>query len=176
MMRTYAQAIDCLNGLQSNAATIEATRRSGGKGGDIQLAEQVEYMRRVGYEVSRTLAVLRAAARSVLTLLSSSSLRTDEDTQPADLDRMNVLHITGTKGKGSTSAFVSSVLTTIAPDARVGLYTSPHMVAVRERIRINGEPISEDLFARYFFEVWDKLEQNRPVRLPCLSRILLPRR
>ncbi|GAA6005073.1 tetrahydrofolate synthase [Rhodotorula paludigena] len=131
MMRTYAQAIDCLNGLQSNAATIEATRRSGGKGGDIQLAEQVEYMRRVGYE-------------------------------PADLDRMNVLHITGTKGKGSTSAFVSSVLTTIAPDARVGLYTSPHMVAVRERIRINGEPISEDLFARYFFEVWDKLEQNRP--------------
>lgn len=77
---------------------------------------------------------------------------------------MNVLHITGTKGKGSTSAFVSSVLTTVAPDAKVGLYTSPHMVAVRERIRINGEPIAEDAFARYFWEVWDRLEEaSKPV-------------
>ena len=44
-----------------------------------------------------------------------------------------------------------------------GLYTSPHLVAVRERIRINGEPISEELFAKYFFEVWDKLEENTQV-------------
>lgn len=84
--------------------------------------------------------------------------------QAADLNRMNVLHITGTKGKGSTSAFVSSILTTLAPKAKVGLYTSPHMVAVRERIRINGEPIAEDVFARYFWEVWDRLEQaDKPV-------------
>jgi folylpolyglutamate synthase len=40
----------------------------------------------------------------------------------------------------------------------VGLFTSPHLVAVRERIRINSVPISRDLFAKYFFEVWDKLE------------------
>lgn len=77
---------------------------------------------------------------------------------------MNVLHITGTKGKGSTSAFVSSLLTTLAPEAKVGLYTSPHMVAVRERIRINGDPIPEDMFARYFWEVWDKLEADQKVR------------
>lgn len=76
---------------------------------------------------------------------------------------MNVLHITGTKGKGSTSAFVSSLLT-LAPEAKVGLYTSPHMVAVRERIRINGDPIPEDMFARYFWEVWDKLEADQKVR------------
>ncbi|GAA5908446.1 hypothetical protein JCM8208_006198 [Rhodotorula glutinis] len=127
--RTYAEAVDALNSLQSNAATIEAVRKSGGKSGHVQLAEQLEYMRRVGY-------------------------------QPADLDKMNVLHITGTKGKGSTSAFVSTILTELAPAAKVGLYTSPHMVAVRERIRINGEPISEGLFARYFWEVWDKLETD----------------
>ncbi|KAL7339224.1 Mur ligase [Rhodotorula toruloides] len=126
--RSYAAAIDALNGLQSNAQVIDAIRKSGGKGGDVQLREQVEYMRRIGYEA-------------------------------ADLNRMNVLHITGTKGKGSTSAFVSSILTTLAPKAKVGLYTSPHMVAVRERIRINGEPIAEDVFARYFWEVWDRLEQ-----------------
>lgn len=46
----------------------------------------------------------------------------------------------------------------------IGLYTSPHLCAVRERIRINGEPISEELFAKYFFEVWEKLEQDPKVR------------
>ncbi|BGP26619.1 Folylpolyglutamate synthetase [Rhodotorula toruloides] len=126
--RSYAAAIDALNGLQSNAQVIDAIRRLGGKGGDVQLREQVEYMRRIGYEAD-------------------------------DLTRMNVLHVTGTKGKGSTSAFVSSILTTLVPEAKVGLYTSPHMVAVRERIRINGEPIAENVFARYFWEVWDRLEQ-----------------
>ncbi|GAA5975418.1 hypothetical protein JCM5350_006473 [Sporobolomyces pararoseus] len=79
---------------------------------------------------------------------------------PNDLNKLNVLHITGTKGKGSTSAFTSSLLTTLAPEAKVGLYTSPHMVAVRERIRINGKPIEEELFAKYFWEVWDRLEAD----------------
>ncbi|GAA6013674.1 hypothetical protein JCM10207_004814 [Rhodosporidiobolus poonsookiae] len=128
--RSYAAAVDALNSLQSNAAVIEAIRKGGGKGGDVQLREQVEYMQRIGYSAN-------------------------------DLNRMNVLHITGTKGKGSTSAFVSSLLTTLAPGAKVGLYTSPHMVAVRERIRINGEPIAEETFARYFWEVWDKLEADK---------------
>jgi folylpolyglutamate synthase len=50
--RSYAAAIDALNGLQSNAQVIDAIRKSGGKGGDVQLREQVEYMRRIGYSVS----------------------------------------------------------------------------------------------------------------------------
>jgi folylpolyglutamate synthase/dihydropteroate synthase len=41
-----------------------------------------------------------------------------------------------------------------------GLYTSPHLVAVRERIRVDGHPLSEEEFTKYFFEVWDKLEAN----------------
>ena len=40
----------------------------------------------------------------------------------------------------------------------IGLFTSPHLIAVRERIRINSSPISRELFAKYFFEIWDKLE------------------
>ncbi len=44
-----------------------------------------------------------------------------------------------------------------------GLYTSPHLVAVRERIRINGAPLSEEIFTKYFYEVWDKLQQNTKV-------------
>lgn len=49
---------------------------------------------------------------------------------------------------------------------RPGLYSSPHLVAVRERIRINGTPISEDDFAKFFFEVWDRLENNDVVDCP----------
>lgn len=41
-----------------------------------------------------------------------------------------------------------------------GLYTSPHLCAVRERIRINGHPLPEPLFAKYFFEVWDRLSAH----------------
>ena len=46
----------------------------------------------------------------------------------------------------------------------VGLYTSPHLRFVRERIKINNEPISEELFARYFWEIWDRLEATPPTQ------------
>ena len=41
---------------------------------------------------------------------------------------------------------------------KIGLYTSPHLRFVRERIQINNEPLSEHLFTKYFFEIWDRLE------------------
>ncbi len=41
---------------------------------------------------------------------------------------------------------------------KVGLYTSPHLRFVRERIQINGKPLTEDEFATYFFQTWDRLE------------------
>ncbi|GAA5912712.1 tetrahydrofolate synthase [Sporobolomyces salmoneus] len=135
--RSYSAAIDALNSLQSNAAVIDAIRKSGTTNGEAQMVEGVEYLKRIGY-------------------------------LPSDLNRLNVLHITGTKGKGSTSAFTSSLLTTISPTAKIGLYTSPHMVAVRERIRIDGKPIEEELFAKYFWEVWDKLEAD-PQRANALT-------
>ena len=56
--------------------------------------------------------------------------------------RFHVLHIGGTNGKGSTAAMASAVLQ--HSSLRVGLYTSPHLVDFRERIRVNGEIISED--------------------------------
>lgn len=49
---------------------------------------------------------------------------------------MRVIHVTGTKGKGSTCAFVESILR--AAGYRTGLFTSPHLWDVRERIRIDG--------------------------------------
>ena len=56
-------------------------------------------------------------------------------------------------------------------ETTLGLYTSPHLVAVRERIRINGQPISEELFAKYFFDVWDKLEATADNVRPSPSLI-----
>lgn len=71
----------------------------------------------------------------------------------------------GTKGKGSTCAFIESLLR--AHGARTGfprktgLYTSPHLIHPAERIRLNFAPISRDLFTKYFFEVHDTLSKNR---------------
>ncbi|KAJ7228517.1 Mur ligase [Mycena pura] len=81
--------------------------------------------------------------------------------KPADLNALNVIHVTGTKGKGSTSAFTDNLLREAHPEWKIGLYTSPHLVAVRERVRINGKPLSEEDFAKFFFEVWDKIDQNK---------------
>lgn len=71
------------------------------------------------------------------------------------------MHVAGTKGKGSVCAFVDSILShtrkTHGKPTKTGLYTSPHLVSVRERIRINSTPISDVLFAKYFFDVWDLL-------------------
>ena len=43
----------------------------------------------------------------------------------------------------------------------MGLYTSPHLRFVRERIQINGQPLSEEAFAESFFEIWDRLESSQ---------------
>ncbi len=55
--------------------------------------------------------------------------------------KLPCLHIAGTKGKGSTAAMAASILTSAR--LRTGLYTSPHLVSFRERIRLDGEMIAE---------------------------------
>jgi dihydrofolate synthase / folylpolyglutamate synthase len=59
--------------------------------------------------------------------------------------------IAGTNGKGSTAATLSSIL--IAAGYRTGLYTSPHLLRVNERIQIDGVQISDEDFARLYFQV-----------------------
>src|SRR5271154_1945676 len=57
---------------------------------------------------------------------------------------LRFIHLAGTNGKGSTAAFCESCLR--ASGHRVGLYTSPHLVSVRERIQVDRKPISEAAF------------------------------
>lgn len=59
--------------------------------------------------------------------------------------RLKVIHVAGTNGKGSTSSFLASML--MAQGYRTGLFTSPHMHCYTERIRVNGMNIPEDDFS-----------------------------
>ena len=61
------------------------------------------------------------------------------------------VHVAGTNGKGSTSAFIASALT--AAGLRTGLYTSPHLVDYPERFKIDGKEISWEKFAGVLHEV-----------------------
>ena len=70
--------------------------------------------------------------------------------------RVPTIHVTGTKGKGSVSAMITSILTEAG--YTVGLYTSPHLHSVRERISLNREPISERMFADLVEEVWPAID------------------
>src|ERR1700757_1696197 len=56
-----------------------------------------------------------------------------------------IIHVAGTNGKGSVCAMIDSICR--AQGHRTGLFTSPHLITFRERIRINGEMISEDAIA-----------------------------
>ena len=78
---------------------------------------------------------------------------------PADLNALRAVHVAGTKGKGSTCAFVERLLR--EKGRKTGLFSSPHLMEVRERIRIDGAPLSRASFARYFWLCWDLFEKNK---------------
>jgi dihydrofolate synthase/folylpolyglutamate synthase len=60
---------------------------------------------------------------------------------------LKIIHIAGTNGKGSTSSYLASYLT--EKGEKVGLFTSPHIFDFRERIRVNGEKISEEFVLEF---------------------------
>jgi dihydrofolate synthase/folylpolyglutamate synthase len=65
--------------------------------------------------------------------------------------KLNIVHVTGTKGKGSVSAMLDAILR--AAGYRTGLFTSPHLTRVEERIRVNDVPIPKEAVAGLMAEV-----------------------
>ncbi|KAF7887544.1 hypothetical protein EAF00_009838 [Botryotinia globosa] len=114
--------------------------------------------------------------------------------RPADFDLLNAIHIAGSKGKGSTASFIFSILSEYLSDGcdpgekgsaslrKIGLYTSPHMRSVRERIRIRESqstdftdtPLDEKKFAQYSSEIWNRLnlESRAPSQSPPFAKFL----
>lgn len=76
------------------------------------------------------------------------------------------IHVAGTKGKGSTCAYTESIIRQYG--YKTGLYTSPHLISVLERIKINGRNVDEDIFIKYFWECWYKLESSRNEQYPLM--------
>ena len=90
--------------------------------------------------------------------------RYDLSRMEALLDRLGnphldtpTVHVTGTKGKGSTAAFVSSVLS--VQGYRTGLFVSPHLHSFRERIQFGNQPVTEEEFAMLVEELWPVVEE-----------------
>ena len=84
---------------------------------------------------------------------------------------LRCIHIAGTKGKGSTATMLAEMLQ--ACGYKVGLYTSPHLVDVRERIRINGEIITQAALTRLINKVSPHLERmtNTPTFFEIFTSI-----
>lgn len=70
------------------------------------------------------------------------------------------IHIAGTNGKGSVSHTLAGILQ--SSGLRVGLYTSPHLVDFRERIRINGLPIDQNFVVKFIEDLKDVIEDIKP--------------
>lgn len=75
-------------------------------------------------------------------------------------EQLRAVHVAGTNGKGSTSHLIASALQ--AQGYRVGLFTSPHLVDFRERIRISGEMIPEDKVVEFVADNRAFLDELRP--------------
>ncbi|MGN0316345.1 MAG: bifunctional folylpolyglutamate synthase/dihydrofolate synthase [Lachnospira sp.] len=71
---------------------------------------------------------------------------------------LKIIHVAGTNGKGSVCAYLSEIL--MANGYRVGLFTSPHLLCIRERIQINRRMIAEEEFAKGVELVWSLYEQE----------------
>lgn len=72
-------------------------------------------------------------------------------------DKLKIIHITGTNGKGSVASFITNAL--IENNYSVGKFTSPYITNIREEIEVNREIISEDDFAKIASQVREKVEE-----------------
>ena len=111
------------------------------------------------------------AVRYLLTLGRELAAPTQAAAAKFDLENITILadrlgrpdraypsaHIAGTNGKGSTAAFLESILR--CTGFRTGLNTSPHLERINERIRINGQEISDDSFAKIFTRIHVLIEE-----------------
>ncbi|XP_071207955.1 folylpolyglutamate synthase, mitochondrial-like isoform X1 [Salvelinus alpinus] len=157
----YQDAVCTLNTLQTNACALEQVRRERGHP-QLQLQAMRGFLERAGLVVE-------------------------------ELDHLNIIHVTGTKGvnvrlhrtnteKLRFSDWILQEQHEFVHDAvqdnwelgNLRLH-SPHLVQVRERIRINGKPIGKELFTKYFWQVYGRLYETKDTHggsMPAYFRFL----
>jgi len=131
----------------------------------------------------------QASVRYLLSLGRELAAPTQAAAAKFDLENITVLserlghpersypsaHIAGTNGKGSTAAFLESILRHAA--LRTGLNTSPHLEKINERIRVSGEEIGDQAFAETFSRIHRLIEEllaagklrGHPTYFECLT-------
>ena len=114
----------------------------------VDYATAIEYLLSFA-DFERTSKTRREAEQFALTRITSLLRRLDRPQ-----DGRTTVHVAGSKGKGSSAALIESICR--AAGLRTGLFTSPDLHSKAERIRIDGEPLSESAFA-------DLAERLRPV-------------
>lgn len=72
-------------------------------------------------------------------------------------DSLKVIHVAGTNGKGSICAYITEML--VGQGCRVGTFTSPHLVRMNERIKVNNVPVEDEVFLDVFLRVKDASER-----------------
>jgi len=83
------------------------------------------------------------------------------------------VHITGTKGKGSTSIIIASILKKL--DLKTGLFTSPHLIYLEERMKVNDRMISQEMFVQLINRLKpyiDKIMVKTPLLMPTFFEIV----
>ncbi len=112
--------------------------------------ESVQYLLHLGRELAspRQASVMKFDLKNITVLCERLG-------QPQR--EFQSVHVAGTNGKGSTSAMLESILR--AAGLRTGLYTSPHLERINERIRLDGKEISDEEFAATFTRVREAIEE-----------------
>ena len=111
------------------------------------------------------------AEREVAWTEMFQQMETHLGTIGVDVARLQAVHVAGTKGKGSTCAMVERILR--ERGYKTGLFTSPHLVDLRERIRIGGRVLPEAVFLGHFWAVWDQLHASAGATgMPAYFRFL----
>ena len=68
-----------------------------------------------------------------------------------------IIHVAGTNGKGSVCAYMQAIL--MAEGKRTGFFTSPHLISINERIRIDNIPVDDETFLDVFCQVMEVVEE-----------------
>ena len=84
--------------------------------------------------------------------------------------KMRIIHVAGTNGKGSVCAYLDGMLR--SEQKRTGLFTSPHLVKINERIVIDGQMISDERFLEVFEETMQAVDKMKEAGLSQKALLL----